>query len=365
MNPRRKDLLVQALRDLDCVFSDESRWDELIRRAREADLLGTIAHRLEMAGRLHDVPAAPRMHLRSAGTLCAAQHRAVMREVREIAHAVAPLGIPIVLLKGAAYLVAELPPACGRLFSDVDILIPKAALPEVEATLMLAGYATTHDNPYDQRYYRRWMHELPPMQHIRRMTVLDVHHAIVPQTARVQSDADALLKSAVRLPRHPGISVLAPSDMVLHSATHLFHNEEFTHGLRDLVDIHELLRHFSSDPGFWSGLLSRAEELNLARPLYYAFVWSTRLLGTEIPREIIEHADRHAPSMPVRAVMDCLLAQAMQPTAREAPTRWSRRALYVRGHWLKMSFWLLTWHLAVKTFRRNEPATAPVPPPHP
>jgi len=181
----------------------------------------------------------------------------------------------------------------------------------------------------------------------------------------VQSDADALLKSAVRLPRHPGISVLAPSDMVLHSATHLFHNEEFTHGLRDLVDIHELPRHFSSDPGFWSGLLSRAEELNLARPLYYAFVWSTRLLGTEIPREIIEHADRHAPSMPVRAVMDCLLAQAMQPTAREAPTRWSRRALYVRGHWLKMSFWLLTWHLAVKTFRRNEPATAPVPPPHP
>jgi hypothetical protein len=125
----------------------------------------------------------------------------------------------------------------------------------------------------------------------------------------MQSDADALLKSAVRLPRHPGISVLAPSDMVLHSATHLFHNEEFTHGLRDLVDIHELLRHFSSDPAFWSALLSRAEELDLARPLYYALAWSTRLLGTEIPREIIEHADRHAPSAPVRAAMDYLLAR--------------------------------------------------------
>jgi hypothetical protein len=29
---------------------------------------------------------------------------------------------------------------------------------------MLAGWAATHHDAYDQRYYRQWMHELPPMQ---------------------------------------------------------------------------------------------------------------------------------------------------------------------------------------------------------
>ena len=57
---------------------------------------------------------------------------------------------------------------------------------------MLGGWATTHHDPYDQRYYRRWMHELPPMLHIRRMTLLDVHHAIVPATADLKPSSEAL-----------------------------------------------------------------------------------------------------------------------------------------------------------------------------
>ena len=27
---------------------------------------------------------------------------------------------------------------------------------------------------YDRQYYRRWMHEIPPLQHLRRATVIDV-----------------------------------------------------------------------------------------------------------------------------------------------------------------------------------------------
>ena len=53
-----------------------------------------------------------------------------------------------------------------------------------EAALMLDGWASGHRSAYDQRYYRTWMHELPPMQHIQRGTVLDVHHAIAPLMPR-------------------------------------------------------------------------------------------------------------------------------------------------------------------------------------
>jgi hypothetical protein len=351
---QRADALVDALRDIDCVFSDAFPWEELIRRAREGDLLGTLSHRLDKAGFLMRFPDAPRAHLRAAQITFKAQETAVRREIAEIAQALQHVGTPVILLKGAAYLLAGLPPSRGRLFSDIDILVPKQALPAVESALMLAGYATTHHHPYDQRYYRRWMHELPPMQHVKRMTMLDVHHTIVPETAPIRLDADKLFQRAMPLTDRDDFSVLGPVDMVLHSATHLFHNEELTHGLRDLVDIDALLRHFGGHPEFWNDLAGRAIELDLGRPLYYALRWASRLLATPVPGAAAGTAKRHAPSAHVAWLMDHLLARALYPAADRASTRWARRALYVRGHWLRMPIPLLAWHLTVKTFRRED-----------
>ena len=346
--------LGETLRDTDRAFTDPPRWDELIRRAREADLLGTLAHRFDAAGRMLDVPGGPRKHLESAAVLGVAQHRAVAREVREILHAVEGLGFPVILLKGAAYLIANLPPSRGRLFSDVDILVPKAQLPAVESALMLAGYATTHHHPHDQRYYRRWMHELPPMQHIKRLTVIDVHHAIVPETARTHPDTPEFFRAAVPVAGWPGVAMLAPTDMVLHSATHLFHNEEFSHGLRDLVDIDLLLRHFGTDPQFWGALTDRAERMNLTRLLCYALRFTGRLLDTPIQESATLAVSRHAPGALTSATMDALLTHGLRPTMGLRSTRVARRLLYVRGHWLKMPVPLLAWHLTEKTFRREQ-----------
>ena len=148
------------------------------------------------AGLLGDVPAAARVHFEAAQTLAQAQADAVRREIAYIDRALAPTGVPIVLLKGAAYLVAGLRAARGRIFSDIDILVPRSALAEVEAALMLEGWASAKTTAYDQRYYRRWMHELPPLRHINRQTLLDVHHAILPLTARLKPDSAKLLAAA-------------------------------------------------------------------------------------------------------------------------------------------------------------------------
>ena len=301
------------------------------------------------------VPAQPRAHLLAARTRCRAQQGAVRREVGEIMRALKALGIPIILLKGAAYLVADLPPSRGRLFSDIDILVAKDALPEVESALMLAGFATTHLHPHDQRYYRRWMHELPPMQHVKRSTVLDVHHTIVPETARVALDPRALFRAAVPLADPAGLSVLAPEDMVLHSATHLFHNEELTHGLRDLIDIDALLGHF----GDRCGVLERTRLR--ARPSSTSGDRSTTRCAGH--RGCLKRRCPPAPSRTSRGThqrdrfsrswtrfsrRDC----SRMP--RNRATRRARRLLYLRGHWLKMPLPLLAWHLTFKALRGEE-----------
>ncbi len=347
--------LVAALRDIDRLPAQTREWEALIRRAREADLLGTLAFRLHARGTIDGVPDGPRAHFVAARVKSAALEAAMRRETREIDAALRGVDSPIVLLKGAAYLLAGLPPAHGRYFSDVDILVPKHALPSIESALMLGGFATTHLHPYDQRYYRRWLHELPPMQHVKRLTVVDVHHTLAPVAGRVQPDATALLRAAVPLGGSERYRVLEPADMVLHSATHLFGNEDFTHGLRDLVDIDALLRHFAgADARFFDRLVRRAAEIDLARPLYYALRWASRLLGTPVPAAAMAAMENRGPATLARSVMDVLLANGLLPDSVRPSTRWARRALYVRGHWLKMPLPRLAWHLAVKSLRREE-----------
>lgn len=338
-----------------------SGWTHVIRAARSAGLLGRLASRLAAAGMTDRIPAAPRAHLTSAQILASAQHAEVRREVHQIWRTLQPLGVPVVLLKGAAYNLAGLPAAAGRMFSDIDILVPRAGLPAVEAALMLDGWATTHHSAYDQHYYRKWMHELPPMQHVQRGTVIDVHHAILPDTARLKPDSKKLLEAIVPVTNMPGLYVLGPADMVLHSMAHLFCNEEFSHGLRDLTDIDALLREFGQRAAFWSDLVKRAVELDLQRPLYYGLQQAAALLECPIPGAVMQQVAAAAPSAPIRQLMDHLWRKVLAstpPGRGSMPGSMAELLLLIRAHWLRMPLWLLGFHLCAKLFRGGE--TGPV-----
>lgn len=329
-------------------------WSRLIAQARSAGVLGRIAYQLASQPDIA-VPPEAQVHLQSALRVSAAQRKEVEREVRHVTRALAVSDTAVVLLKGAAYAVADLPAADGRIFSDIDLLVPKRDLPAVEALLALAGWTTTHHDAYDQRYYREWMHELPPLEHSIRRTVLDVHHTILPETARLRPDAALLLSAAEPLPQQPRLRVLAPPDMVLHSMTHLFMNEEMSHALRDLADLDALVRHFEALPGFWPRLLERAARLDLGRPLYYGLTHLVRCFATPVPPDTLAASRRHAPPWPLRAMMEWIWRRALRtphPSAGLRGQSLALFALYVRGHWLRMPPLLLIRHLSIKAWRR-------------
>ena len=350
-------LLVQALREpRQLAAFTLSEWDLLLRQAAVANLTAALCYVADEAGLLDHIAPQAREHLEWARTVGERHRQAVRFEVGEIGRALAGLEVPLILLKGAAYTLAGLPPAPGRLFSDIDILVPKARLGEVEAALMLRGWAGSGHDAYDQRYYREWMHELPPMQHIRRQSVIDVHHAILPETAAARPDPVLLRAGAVPVAGQGDLHVLAPVDMVLHSAVHLFYDGEFDHGLRDLVDIHRLLGEFGKTPGFWAALPQRAVALQLERPLFYALRYAQRLLATAVPAEAMR-AGR--PARPLLALMDQLFGRALLPIHASCADRFSaaaRFALYLRANWLRMPPLLLARHLLHKAFLSPRPA---------
>lgn len=348
-----EDLAATALADPAGVMRwPAERLSRLFRQARIAGLLGRVAG---LVG--ENANASARGHAASAARVCTAQHNEIRREVHFLQQALQPLGAPVVLLKGAAYVMAGLPAAQGRVFSDTDIMVPKAALSAAESLLTLSGWMTTHHSPYDQRYYREWMHELPPMQHVRRQTVLDVHHTILPETARLHPDPRLLFAAAVPLADHPGLFVLSPPDMVLHSMTHLFMNDDMSHALRDLSDLDLLLRHFGKDPAFWPRLVERAAALDLRRPLYYGLRYTARLLGTPQPASVVAAMASAAPVAGLSPLMDAIWLRALRsPHPETLPTGHGAAlfALYVRGHWLRMPPLLLARHLTIKALRLHE-----------
>lgn len=355
------DLVVQALTEPPASMESWPawRWSALLRQARRCGLLGRIGNRLapSYGGSTPVYPAAFGGHLAAAERLMRAQRSEVTRELSHIARALSGLGAPVVVLKGAAYLAADLPPGRERLFSDIDILVPKAALADAEALLTLAGWTGTHLNAYDQRYYREWMHELPPMQHMQRGTTLDLHHNVLPETARLKPKGHHLVEAARPVQAFPGLRVLSPPDMVLHSMTHLFMNEEMSHALRDLSDLDLLLRHFGADPFFWEQLPKRAVLLDLQRPLHYGLRHVQRVFHTPVPAHTAEQASQWGPPRVLAGPMDALWRRAFHggdPQRAPAGTAAARFALYLRGHWLRMPPLMLARHLCVKALRLHE-----------
>ena len=53
---------------------------------------------------------------------------------------------------------------------------------------MAHGWLRMKIDPYDDRYYRVWMHEIPPLRHRERKTEIDLHHTILPRTSRLKPD---------------------------------------------------------------------------------------------------------------------------------------------------------------------------------
>jgi hypothetical protein len=331
-------------------------WDLLVRQARRAGLLARLAIALAESSRLDAVPAAPRHHLAVERILAEKHASDVRREVRYIQRALAPTGVPVILLKGAAYILADLPAARGRLFNDVDILVPKAALPAVETALHNHGWTVGEIDPYDVRYYRRWMHQIPPLTNRLRGTMIDVHHTIIPETVRLDLRVGKLFAAAREIAGTEGIWSLAPADMVLHSATHLLNEGEYGRGLRDLDDIAALLRHFGTDAAFWPALLDRAVELDLRRPLYYALRYAALLLDAPASVAIRDSARLRPPGTTLRAVMDALFERALRPdhaSCRDSLSAAVLWLLYVRSHHLRMPAHLLIPHLLRKAYMRT------------
>ena len=354
---------------------DERGWTSLLTIAHGERLTASLAWRL--AGLPIPAKAADILAEAKASAETARTH--ALWEAEMARRALAPLDVPIILLKGTAFAAAGLDAARGRLIGDLDILVPRARLDVVEAALLGAGWEWVKPDPYDDAYYRQHMHELPPLIHRERDRMIDVHHTILPLTARVTPDAGALIADAVpllppsRLREGPGVGnqppknppnlpgglppaihqaalppasgrgtlyVLSPQDMIIHAVAHLFADGDLNGGLRNLWDIDRLIREQGDAPDYWPKLTERARLHGLVPHTSRALRLAQHLFATPVDPYLAYEARRGDVFY-----MGRLLARNGwgQETRKIL-----RLAFYIRSHWLRMPPLMLAKHLWTK-----------------
>jgi hypothetical protein len=317
----------------------DAQWNDVVEQGRRTQLLGQLAARLRQAGVFEQVLPAVQRHLALAELTSRRRGEAATWEVKGMRRAINP-ATTVVLLKGCAYAAAGDANAPGRLFSDVDLMVRRQDLEAVESSLISVGWKPSRVNDYDQAYYRNWMHEVPPMEHVRRHTVVDLHHAINPPVSRFYVNPDKLFDHLVEV--LPGVFVLSPTDRVIHCALHLLQEGESKKLIRDLFDLYLLVQqHHSTDQGYVQ-LRQRARALGVVQLVDAALGAALGFFDNPHPPIGGQHASW---------LQHCVSRAALGSVGRSSVANdLASTAVLAHSHWMKMPLRLLLPHLAHKTW---------------
>ena len=326
-----------------------SEWELLIECLRENASLARFAYAVEHLGE-HNIPSNVAPHLNSELVRATRQKQQALYECRLIDEHLGNIGVKPVFLKGAAYSISDSPAGKGRLYGDVDVLVAKSDIDKSKQALLERGWFPQTLTDYDEMYYREWAHEIPPLTHTRRGTVLDLHHNLVPLISGAAPNVADFTKDVVETT--DGLKVFSPAAQTLHSAIHLFLNEDFSHGFRDLTDLHILCSSNRDNQAYWDRLISLSEDSSFEKELQLAVRYCKKILNTDIPPHYDDQIQ--ALSETQFRLLDFAFERVLTLRHPKLDVHFRslyELAVYMRGHFLKMPMGVLIKHLTIKSWR--------------
>lgn len=233
--------LTKALADPSYVLGlDAKRWAALLAMAEAEGLTGSLASRLDGL----PIPEAEGAILAEGRKAAEAGRGEALRAAAAVSGALAPLGIPAVLIGDAAYAAAGLDAARGREIRTLDILVPCDRIDDAEAALQKSdGLASV----------------MP----------IRIHRKALP----VATEPELLGN---------GLWALSHENMIVHAVARLFAAGDLSGGLRDLWAIDRLIREFSDEQDFWKALHAASARQSLTPHLSRALRLAHHLFETPV-----------------------------------------------------------------------------------
>ena len=334
-------------------------WDTLLLLACHFELASQLATSMQRRDKSPSLPFEVRATLDHALQAVAFNRKLHNFELRFLDRIAKTSDTQPILLKGAAYLACKHPWSEGRKTNDVDLLLSEGSLDRFEHALQSEGYQADDEmSASDRRYYRKWLHELPPYKHSYRKLEVDVHFRLLPVSdPRSFPIEDWIARSISVDGLHP-FRVLNPVDQVLHAIINLGHTGEFRRATRDMWDISCLTnpaRH-GRDKGKsdnqavdfdWQELHQRTEQLRLQKTVSNILLLGEELVGLEIPDNFIEDLTGKPKARQRKSLLYRTMRTASLPDGPTLRSRKRYHALWAMEHYPlpKLSTWLdpLTW----------------------
>ena len=318
----------------------------LLRVLIHAQLHGYIAYKIDDIERY---PKAFTRHLLSIKTFSKAQYVQVIKACNTISNDLEALGAPVLLLKGAAYIAANKANAKGRLISDIDILVSKEHLPEVERLLTSKGWAAKELDNFDEKYYREWSHELPPYSHLETGVTLDIHHNLLPGTSGKTID----IADIIATKQNTDFNLFVPKDeyLILHSAIHLLLNDDIEKGLRDCLDLHCLLKEYVQSNNIET-LQEVFQNADCEREFFVLLNLLTKLFTNEagIYSDKTLSINNNSTYKSIASDLEKAVFPATSYLSNSS-NHYARFKVYLRGHLSKMPLSLFIRHIIYKAYR--------------
>jgi hypothetical protein len=338
------------------VFKNEipdiphQQWQCIINLLREVNLLASCYFSFKRAHKLALLPHFALKHFTAASVYSTRQAIQVTYESQLLVQILAKVDITPVFLKGASYTLRDSINASGRVYSDIDVLVNKEQISLAEKTLSKHGWHTKTVNEYDDKYYRQWSHEIPPMFNIHRGTVLDLHHNILLPISGRHVDVKILTQNLLTF--NENYAVLSPEATVIHSVVHLIINEDVANGYRDILDIVRFIEENASDE-FWHKLVNLSQSLGFHNELYIALTIANKYSSIPIPANVILSFAQQQKSFRLNMLVNHIYYWALQPHSPTIQTKQHKMAIiavYILGHLKKMPLKVLLPHLTTKLF---------------
>jgi hypothetical protein len=322
------------------------QWQNLVLILRHQQLLACYSARFKQAGNFDSIPTRVKRHFLNADVIAANHKQQVQFEAAELQRDLSEKGRDLIFLKGAGYTLSNAKVCEGRIYNDIDLLTDKQSVSDLEKKLCMLGWLSQKLTSHDEKYYRKWAHEIPPLRHGKRGTIVDIHHNIVPIISGRHIDVDLFVKHSVKTAE--GFQVLSFPAMTLHSLIHLFFNEEVKKGYRDLIDIHTLMTS-NNNKEFWLTLIRLSKETGFGLELFLACRYTQRFLSTQIPEYVVSEISQFQPWN--IGLLDFIYNKTLKPNHPICQSTFFGLAEFlvlIRGHFQKMPPHILAYHLFTK-----------------
>ena len=286
---RTNELLLYCLR----MDSDETKgarleelstsdWEAIIQESVRHGVTPLLYHRLRTFHRGTPILTNVVQRLRQSYLQSASRNMRLYHKLGKVLEILRHGNIPVIVLKGAHLAELVYGNIALRPMGDVDLLVHKADLLRVEATLL--GINAT---PLD--YYRLIGKDNHHFGYVLQDCGLhvEVHWNFLPSMYPFNIDIDGQWeRSRPAIIAGVEVSILCPEDLVLYLCLHAS-NHLFEIGLKPLCDIFETIQHYGTEID-WKQVKLRCQQWGIEKCVYLTLKLARDFLGTALPDDLLK-----------------------------------------------------------------------------